>query len=128
MFHVEHTTTKTMKITDTKQLANFDQFNFNSVLNGRARHKTQGWIKVTLSDHVLNTLCYDIAALLWSQQAKVRQYGHAMWYLAGKGISYSIFERVNYDVNRERWEYIAGQDYPAEVEFIKRLIRKHLAE
>ena len=91
------------------QKTNFDQFSLNNFLDKRFYHKNKGHINFKLTDD-LNKEIEDL----------FKSFLGISYLNANK--SYGIFNRLIIN-KRLKVEYIAGQDYPSELKYIRKLLK-----
>jgi len=103
---------KTLKYTTLKGLISknhFKQLSLNDFLNKRFYHKDKGHINFKLSDNLnkeIETLFLNFLGLPYLNYNK----------------SYGLFDRLIIN-KRLNVEYIAGQDYPSELRYLKKLLK-----
>jgi len=105
-----------MKIINRKNLENVNLGNF---ISGRALHKKRGWIDFadTLTEEDKNQLSRLLGKGIRATNAEKLRL--ALDYIGGR--TYGIFERVQWDA-AHGWTYCAGQHYPSEVAYIRKLL------
>ena len=105
-------TEKTLRYTTLKGLiSKQQQFSLNTFLSGRMHHIKFGWCKFKMTDK-LRTEIYNLFSSFLG--------GINLPY--PNTVSYGIFDSLIIS-KRLRVEYIAGQDYPGEIRYLKKLIR-----
>lgn len=105
-------------------MTNFTEFknlSLDDFIRGRAYHKEHGNMKFVFDelpniDDLVNTLGGQSKT-----KAKVQRV--LEFHLSSIG-SCGILGRVNYDAVKNEWSYCAGQDYPSELSYIRKLILK----
>jgi len=100
-----------LKYTTLKGLiSKTNQFNLNNFINMRIYHKDKGHIDISLSEDLkkeIEDLFKDFLGLNNLNLA----------------FSYGIFDRLIIEKRNLKSQYIAGQDYPGEFRYIKKLLK-----
>lgn len=94
-----------------------NQLTLNNLISNRFYHKKLGWIKLNINDIDLDSLVSLIGGRGYNYSSLIKDY--IEW-----GSSYGILDRLIYSTDRKRWEYIAGQDYTAELNTIRKIFRE----
>ena len=105
-------TYKTIRNACKKQL--HGNITFGDLVSKRFYHKTKGWVDLTVFDLDMIGLL-DVIGGRGDYRRLVMDYLHY-------GKSYGILERLIF--NGKRWQYIAGQDYVAEMNTIRKILRE----
>lgn len=103
-----------MKYTD------FNDLSLASFVNGRAYHKTLGYTNHSLELPEVGKL---VELLKGRKETKAKIQRVLEFHLSSIG-SYGIYEGLHFDPLKSDWSYCAGQDYPSELAFIRKLILK----
>jgi len=85
-------------------------------INGQMYHKTLGWIKFKVEE--FDAACLGFAQVIYERKAKSKLH------LIKSAKPCGILRRLTYDSRYDHFGYCAGQDYPSEIKFIQRLLRK----
>ena len=100
-----------MKYTTLKGLiSKTRQYSLNSFVNGRFSHINKGWVNVKLSEDLKNQIIGLFNDFLNRDITNLND-------------SYGIFDRLIISKSSLEVEYIAGQDYPSEIRYIRKLIK-----
>ena len=107
-------TEKTLRYTTLKGLINkTNQFSFNTFLNKRMHHNKYGWVNFRMTDKLYNEISNLFKSFLGLSENLV--FSHT---------TYGIYERLIIEKRDLKVHYIAGQDYPSELRYLKGLIKK----
>ena len=100
-----------LKYTTLKGLINkTNQFNLNNFINMRIYHKDKGHIDIKLSNDLKNEIEGLFKDFLGLNKLNL-------------SFSYGIFDRLIIRDRDLKAGYIAGQDYPSEFRYIKKLLK-----
>lgn len=101
-------------ITNACKKSHFGGINLSNIISERFYHTKKGWTKLLIDDFKIDELVSVIGG-------RGNDYKRLIEYMIDHKITYGIFERLNF--NGKRWSYIAGQDYTAELNLIRKLLR-----
>ena len=104
----------------TYQMADFNHLTLDSFISGRAYHKEQGHVNHGLELPEVDKLVQLLGGRK-ETKAKIKRVLEFHLHTIG---SWGIFGRVLFDSKANDWEYCAGQDYPSELAYIRKLILK----
>ena len=86
-----------------------EQFNFNNFVNCRMNHKNKRYVNIKLTPELTEEIKILFKDFLRLENIKTYE-------------SFGIYDRLIIDKNG-LVSYIAGQDYPGEVRYLKKLLR-----
>ena len=87
-----------------------NQFNLNNFISMRIYHKTKGHMDINLSDELKKEILNLFCDFLGLNDLNL-------------SFSYGIYGRLIIRARDLKTEYIAGQDYPSELRYIKKLLK-----
>ena len=90
------------------------QFTLEDFISRQCFNPRHGWIKFKLSKEAENEYIRGITGVIWAKVTDERMYR------VRNAKSMGILRRLWF--NGKRYEYCAGQDYPAEIRFIQKHI------
>ena len=90
------------------------QMSLNNIVTGRFNHYSKGYTKLVIKD-------IDLKGLL-STIGGNKDYSIEMRRYIAAGSSCGIMSRLIY--NKDKWNYCAGQDYTAEMNTIRKILRE----
>jgi hypothetical protein len=93
----------------------------NNIMGGRFYHKTKGWTSLKISglDLVTSLEINDLLDVIGGR----KNYSILLRRYINNGTSYGILSRLTYDT-KHGWSYCAGQDYTAELNTIRKILRE----
>jgi len=102
---------KTMKYTTLKGLVNkSNQYSLNTFISGQICHPKHSWVKVKLTTELYNEIENKFKDFLGLNNLYINK-------------SYGLFDRLIINKRNLEVSYIAGQDYPSELRYLKKLIK-----
>lgn len=104
----------TYKTIENALKASRGQLSLSNIVSGRFYHYSKGYTKLVIKD-------IDLAGLL-STIGGNKDYSHAIKRYVAAGSSCGIMSRLIYD--NDKWNYCAGQDYTAEMNTIRKILRE----
>jgi len=100
-----------------------NEVNFKQVLDGRYYDTSGAWLD--MDDVTRNDLAIKFKEFLLSKCRKGSQpYNNIRNTTLLECENFGVYERLVYNFNTDSVHYVAGQDYPAEIAYLKKLVLK----
>ncbi|WP_294203083.1 hypothetical protein [uncultured Chryseobacterium sp.] len=112
---------KKIIITEKNVSEKVKQFNAGNLTTGRAYIIGEGWQDIQIDEAFYNKSIGEIVALIGGRPetaAKVK------FKLRNEPFHHWSASRFVWEESLQRWAYIAGQDYPAEITQIRNFLKK----
>lgn len=100
------------------------QYSFANLISGRHRDDEGNWVETPYEFREI--VLEKFKDFLLSNTRKNSKVQNAIIRMRTYGLpnNCGLFERLIYNEERDKVEYVAGQDYPSELRFLKDLIKK----
>lgn len=107
-----------MKTINTKNVSKLvTQFSLSNLSTERAHLINSGWENIKVDESFKSDAINQIVELLGGRQ---KTKDRIKFVIKNNPLHTWYADRIIFDANRNRWVYVAGQDYPTEITEIRR--------